>query len=495
MIDDSLINELIMSKPDNVRILTYQMITRISKLAQVAHTTDLPDIQLIACLNSYRLLQHFHSFCTDTWFCWKPPGKLTGTVPSIFFVSSFQILAHPRILRSFQRTSIGYHIKYEMVTCMILFLLTSTQAQSDHYPNMHFECLDEVDPICLFRFILTFPEIDELFRLSIILACNGLAFCPNWQTAFASLKFTSLMPILQTMLRLPTEPQLALIDSPAPGAFHEIVAFFYQTLLRHDESLDWLPQSRPFLVGLLFPIQVFNERGSVSYFHSLAFSALVLITSDPQLCTALNEPFGAAFPCRQSVHRGTHADLLMEIITNTVVADFARASPLLPAVSCVFHNISSYIQSFSFFTCNRIFQFLQLLTTSKDRLAPQVIQIVIDGFNQIIAEQFDTNTAMLMLIVKHMATFNLAKKRGVNIRHITAFTKCFKTRARASSLGKMGQDDAERLLREIRPAMFMGEYERPGPRGHVFGGEMAELWPDWMRTLVMRGGAFKTLQS
>jgi hypothetical protein len=93
-----------------------------------------------------------------------------------------------------------------------------------------------------------------------------------------------------------------------------------------------------------------------------------------------------------------------------------------------------------------------------------------------------------------MATFNVAKKRGVNIRYITAFTKCFKAKARASALRKMGKDETERLLREIRPGMFMGNYESPGSRGHVFGGEMAELWSDWMRTLAMRGGAFKKLQ-
>ena len=377
MIDDSLVNELILSKPDNIRILTYQMVTQLHRIVQIPHSVELSDPQLFACLNSYRLLQHFHFFCIDTWFCWK---KQSSTLPSLFFVSSFQILTHPRILRSFQRASIGYHIKYEMVTCMLFFLLNSTQAPSDHSPNLHFECLDEVDPICLFKFILLSPEIDELFRISMILASNGLAFCPNWQAAFASLKFVSLVPILQTILRFPTEPQLALVDSPAPGAFHEVFAFFYQTLLRHDEALVALPQSRAFVVALLFPIQVFNERGSVSYLHSLAFSALVLLTSDPQLSASLNEPFGAAFPCRQSVHRGTHADLLMEIITNTVIADFSRASPLLPAVCCVFHNIAAHVQSFSFFTCNRIFQVLQLLTTSKDRMTPQLIQIVIEGF-------------------------------------------------------------------------------------------------------------------
>jgi hypothetical protein len=418
---------------------------------------------------------------------------MASTVPSIFFVSSFQLLNHPKILKATQKSSIQFHIKYEMVTSMLLFLLNSTQATTEQHPNMHYECLDEADPFSLFRSLLSAPEIDELFRISIILAANGLAFCPNWQSAFASLKFSSLVPILQTILRFPSEGQLLLVESPAPGAFHEVVVLFYQTLLRHDEALDSLPKGKDFIVCLLFPVQLFNEKGSLSYFHSVAMSTLVLLTSDPQISVQLNEPFTAAFPCRQSVHRGTYADLLLEIVTNTVVADFGKASPLLPAVACIFHNIAAHIRTFSFFTCNRIFQFLQLLSGSKDKMVMRLIQIVVDGFNAILLEQFERNTTILMFVIRHMATFNVLKQKGINVQHIAAFAKCFKGRAKALSMGKMGADEAEALLRQLRPSMLMGDYELPGPRGHIFAGEMAELWPDWMRTLAMRGGAFKKL--
>ena len=470
------------------------MISSISKLSQVPHQSDLPKPLLIACLNSYLLIQHFSSFCVDSWFCWESPSDMKGSIPSIFFVSSFELLNHPQVLNSVARNSIFYHVKYEMIAALLLLLLNSTQPTADHYPNMHYECLDEADPFPLFRFLLSYREVDELFRISIILGANGIAFCPNWQAAFASLNFSSLGPLLSLFLRPPTEQQLLLVDSTAPGVFHEVVALFYQTLLRHDEAIESLKNGRECIVALLYPLQLFNEKGTLCYFHSLVLSSLVLLTSDPRISASLNEPFTAAFPCRQSVHRGSHADLLLEIITNTAGADFTKTSPLLPAVACIFHNIAAHIRSFSYFTCNRIFRFLQLLTESHDRMAPQLGQIVVDGFNQILAEEFDKNVTILIFIVRNMRTFAALKQKGVNTDYISGFVKCFKAKARALSMGKMGTDEAEMVLKQMKSSMFMEDYELPGSRSHIFTGEMCELWPDWMRTLAMRAGGFKTLQ-
>ena len=470
------------------------MISSIAKLAQVPHQSELPKPLLIACFNSYLLIQHFNSFCVDSWFCWASPPTMKGSMPSVFFVSSFELLNHPQILNSAARNSIFYHVKYEMIASILLLLLNSTQPPADYFPNMHYECLDEADPFPLFRFLLSYREVDELFRISVILGANGIAFCPNWQAAFASLNFSSLGPILSIILKYPTEQQLLLVDSQSAGAFHEVVALFYQTLLRHDEAIESLKNGKDFIVALLYPLQLFNEKGTLCYFHSLVLSSLVLLTSDPRISASLNDPFTAAFPCRQSVHRGSYADLLLEIITNTAGADFTKTSPLLPAVACIFHNISAHIRSFSYFTCNRIFRFLQLLTESHDRMAPQLGQIVVDGFNQILAEEFDKNVTILIYIVRNMPTFTALKQKGVNIEYIAGFVKCFKAKARSLSMGKMGTDEAEMVLRQMKSSLFMEDYELPGSRSHIFTGEMCELWPDWMRTLAMRAGGFKTLQ-
>jgi hypothetical protein len=51
LIDDNLLSELISSKPDNIRVLTYHMITSIHKVSQVPPQADLPDVQLIPVLN------------------------------------------------------------------------------------------------------------------------------------------------------------------------------------------------------------------------------------------------------------------------------------------------------------------------------------------------------------------------------------------------------------------------------------------------------------
>ena len=93
-----------------------------------------------------------------------------------------------------------------------------------------------------------------------------------------------------------------------------------------------------------------------------------------------------------------------------------------------------------------------------------------------------------------MPTFTALKQKGVNIEYIAGFVRCFKAKARSLSMGKMGTDEAEMVLRQMKSSLFMEDYELPGSRSHIFTGEMCELWPDWMRTLAMRAGGFKTLQ-
>ena len=87
----------------------------------------------------------------------------------------------------------------------------------------------------------------------------------------------------------------------------------------------------------------------------------------------------------------------------------------------------------------------------------------------------------------------MVKQRGVESNFIDGFCKCFSEKVKALNVSKMGADEAEAVLKTLSPVMFMEGYELPGPRSHVFKGEMAELWIDWMRTLAMRGGDFQCL--
>lgn len=532
LFDSQIISELISKKPNNVQILVYHMIFTIYKISKTDKHSDFSNSLLISCFNSYLLLQHFHSFCIDSWFCWSPPSIIPGNLPSTFFVSSFNLLNHPLIQNSVQKNSICFYIKYEMIACVIMFLLSSPQPPADHFPNMHFECLDEADPFPLFQHLLItnyqkpsndhsnsstnlhssssnsnllMPNSnnsqinvnnDELHRMALIVAANGIAFCPNWQSAFASLNFSTILPLFRSLLRIPDDNQIQLVNSPSPGIFHELISFFYQTLLRHDESLESLiPTGKDFIVSLLLPLQLMNERSSPCYFHSLVFSTLVLLTSEPKISASLNQPFTSAFPCKESVHRGNYGDLLIEIITNTVMHDMNTTAPLLPAACCILHNISAHICEFSYFSCHCIFRFIQGIVGSRDRQVPNLIPIIIGSFEQILWQQFSRNTNMIISIIKNMKLFKTIKQKGIDVRYLDSFFKCFREKAKAMNLMKIRTDEAEAVLKTLKPMMFMNDYELPGPRSHVFKGEMTELWIDWMRTLAMRGGDFQTLHT
>ena len=387
-------------------------------------------------------------------------------------------------------------IRTEVFTTMLIYLLSPNQEPFEEFPNHHFHALNITDPMPIFEFVFSLRRMShELQRICVILCATGLGFCSTWAEAVADVPFMSILQIFDALLQTPNDQQLALTTTSNPGVFHELFALFYMILLMHPDAIESLPNGKQYIVSILLPLQLFNEKGSLSYFHSLALSSLVLLTSDPMLAASLNEPYTGAFPSKSSVHRGTYADLLVEIITNTVGSDLTQTASLLPAVACIFHNISAHVRSFSFFTSNRIFRFLNLLIESRDRQAPKLVQIVVDGIDQIIAEQFERNTTILMFVVRNQKTFKMLKTRGIEVKYVLAFISAFKAKVKATGIAKLGTDEAENIFKELNPKTFMTDYEPPGPRGNVFTGEMAELWPDWMRTIAMRGGRFREFQA
>lgn len=519
VLSTSIISDLISKKPNNIQVLIYHMIFSIYKMSKTLKSSGFSRSLLISCYNSYLLLQHFHSFCIDSWFCWSPPSQIPENLPSTFFVSSLNLLNHPLIQNSNENNSIYFLLKYEMFSCIILFLLSKPQPSSDHFPNLHFECLDEADPFPLFQHIITVDyqklgnnssqrwastqfsasdsgiTINELTRISLIVAASGLAYCPNWQSAFASLNFSTILPIFRVLLRPPDSNQLTLRFTSSPGVYLELLAFFYQTLLRHDEGLDSLiSMGKEFIVSLLLSLELMKEY-FFSYSHSIIFSTLVLLTSEPKICQKLNDPFTSPFPSKLSIHRGTYADLLVEIITDVVCfVDIELKSPLFTATCCILSNVSSHISCFSNFSCHCIFRFLQVMTESNYFLVPTLIPIIISIFEQVLCAQFDKNTNLMIFLMRNMKLFKQLKQRGFDIKYIENFAKCFKDMAKAKKQAKMGADEAEIVLKKLKPIMFMKLYELPGPRTHVFAGEMAELWIDWMATISMRSGTFLCLQ-
>ena len=494
-LENPILSTIIRKKPNNVRVLLYQSVFSISRISQIQYQTEIPQAILVSCYNAYLVLQRFCQCCVSKWHTWPSPSNQKGTLPTILFQSSATLIGHPQIQRALDNSMHGF-IRLEIFATMLKYLLAPNQEQYEDYPNHHFYALDITDPMPIFEFVFSKRRMSqELQRICSIICATGLGFCVTWAEAVADVPFLSILQIFDTLLQTPNDNQLSLAITQNPGTFHELFALFYMILVMQPNAVETLPNGRSYIVAILLPLQLFNEKNSLSYFHSLALSSLVLLTADPILCASLNEPYTATFPSKSSVHRGTYADLLVEIITNTVGGDLTQTAPLLPAVACILHNISAHVNSFSFFTSNRIFRFLNLLIESRDRQAPKLVQIVIDAIDQIIYEQFERNTTILMFVVRNQKTFKMLKTRGIEVKYVLAFIAAFKSKVKTLGIAKLGTDEAERIFRELNPKSFMSDYEPPGPRGHVFTGEMAELWPDWMRTIAMRGGGFKCFQT
>jgi len=495
--DSQIVEQINIKKPNNVRVLIYQSIFSISRIAQLSSESEFPQALLISCYNSYLLMQRFGLLCYHHWNLWPSPSNLTGTLPTILFQSSFALLNHQCFMSSNNEESFYYQLRCEIVHTLFLFLFWDSQEPSDIFPNVHFSALNQSNPKSLFRTIFNGkPGINDDFRrLSYQIISSGIAFCPVWTDLVSQISFVDIYPVFEPLLSIHEEDQLSLSNISIQTTSHELYSLLYQVLLNHPDAIESLPKGKAFIVSILYALQIFNEKVSLCYFHSIALSTLVLLTSDSRLSSSLNDPFTSSFQCRSSVHRGSHADLLIEIITNTIGNDISQTIPLLPAIACIIHNISSHVKSFSFFTCNRIFRFLQLLIESKDKQASRLMQIVVDGLVQILHDQFSSNINILMFTIKHFKTFKYLKTLGLNVDYLITFIEAFKSKAKDIGASKMGTDEAESVLRTMKPELFMGDYEPPGPRGHIFTGEMAELWSDWMRTISAKHYSCKSIRS
>ncbi|EAY20946.1 hypothetical protein TVAG_172030 [Trichomonas vaginalis G3] len=486
-LSNNILTRVARTKPNNVRVLAYQSVFSINRISQIQYQTEIPQSLLISCYNSFLVLQRFCSSVVSKWHTWPSPSTMSNSIPSVLFDSAVTILGHPQI-RDAPDSTLQGHVRLEIFSTMLMFLLSPNQEIYENYPNHHYYALDMTNPMPIINTVINVRKHSPSFaRIVLILCSTGLGFCQSWVEMLSDFQFSSIFPIFDPLLTPPTESQLSLSNSQSPGIYLELFALFYQILLLPYDVVESLPKGRQFVVSVLLPLQQFNEKNSLTYFHSLALSTLVLLTSDPALSASLNEPFTGTFACKSSVHRGTYADLLVEIITNTTGSDLSRTAPLLPAVACIIHNISAHVNSFSFFTSNRLFIFLNQLIESRDRQAPKLVQIVIDGINQIISEQFEHNTTILMFVVRNQNTFKMLRQKGLDVKYILAFISAFKQKVKQNGIVKLGTDIAEQILKSLNPKQFMDGYEPPGPRGHVFTGEMAGLWADWMRTLAMRG--------
>ena len=200
------------------------------------------------------------------------------------------------------------------------------------------------------------------------MAIPPLYSCNNWKQALQSIDQNTLHRAFSVLF--------IVIESSINSSFSErvleiaeqIVSLLYTVIVRYPayEKFIAINNLAPrYIASLLILFQHRMESSTITFFHSIVLLIISHLTTDLQSLIALNDSFASNFTTRYRPHRGTYADLIIEIITNPSVADFRNAAPLSPLAVGIIENLSSTTVHLSFFSANRIFSYLTKFFTTK----------------------------------------------------------------------------------------------------------------------------------
>ena len=216
-------------------------------------------------------------------------------------------------------------------------------------------------------------------RSLISFAIPALYSCSNWKTSLNSLD-QNIIHYGFSVLFLTFESRISSTSANRViESCEQIVSLLYVTILRSPAYLKFIDVNNltPLYVSsLLFLFQYRFETYNVSFFHSVILLLLTQITSEYQSVISLNSPFTGNFTTNSRPHRGSHVDLLLEIITNPSTQDFVICAPLCPLIACIISNISSTTVDLSFFSANRLFSFLVMLFKTKLTEKPTYVSVI-----------------------------------------------------------------------------------------------------------------------
>ncbi|OHT08566.1 hypothetical protein TRFO_22820 [Tritrichomonas foetus] len=148
----------------------------------------------------------------------------------------------------------------------------------------------------------------------------------------------------------------------------QLVSLLYIVISTNHEFLEYIVSNsftNNYVISLLFLYQHRLENQKMSFFHTLILLIMGILTSNYSALLLLNDPISVSLDFKMRTHRGTHADLLIEVLTNPFVQNFEVSAPLIPLISGIIKNISSITVKLSWFSANRIFIILKKFFVSK----------------------------------------------------------------------------------------------------------------------------------
>jgi hypothetical protein len=174
---------------------------------------------------------------------------------------------------------------------------------------------------------------------------------------------------------------------------NELISLLLVVLLKKPLYFEYLLQQKLAMRCIIGLLPAFNRCEKVSFLHSII---IVIIGRILLAGFQLN----AAFPSLGAIHRGSFGDAIIEILTNPIMNDYSRSTPLLPLAANLIAKISTCGLKLSSFSANRLFVLLKRISGVKP--SPEsIIEDLLVAIYQVLRSVPLHNIPLLSFAVEH----------------------------------------------------------------------------------------------
>jgi hypothetical protein len=264
---------------------------------------------------------------------------------------------------------------------------------------------------------------------------------------------------------------------------NESVSFLYISLVLHPTFPQFLAKqqySNSFVFYLISAAEMVFEKAGFAFIHTLLFSSVLRIVSDPTAAAILNAPYVGDLQSSFQPPQGSYVDLLLSTTVHICQSEFASTW-----AARIFHVIAPFISHVSVTTAVPVLELFERAVTA----GSTAVSLFLEGFAEIVTRQQPPVNGFLVAIMQRARTFRgLEVPRGAAraVGVILAFLIVARGAARAEQKRLLTGDEAAQLFAgmDLRAAFpQIQAFTRSEP---VLAEELPG-WRDWVANLSHHG--------
>jgi len=246
------------------------------------------------------------------------------------------------------------------------------------------------------------------------------------------------------------------------------------------QSLGESGCSNSFIASLLRLFHYTLTISSLNYFHTILISCILKIIENSLCAVSLNAPYLDQFDSTLCAHRGSYADLLIEILLT-----YSHYDVLVSSIVSVLHQIAYHINDTSLFISCKILAFFEtLIGNGTNSSNIKVIDLFLEFLARTVQRTETCNQNLCLMIVTKAKLFKSLHKTHKmcteSLNRIISYVNYIRKRIQQVYSSKNIESDLvlQIILQTKTEEIFFWPKEFEN-HPHVFGGKMEEQWIKW----------------